>query len=131
MSHRILIADDEPNHRRCLSISLRLEGYEVFEAADGQQALDVLAEHPIDVLVCDLMMPRIDGLELSRRMRFAYPGTRIILMSAYHLTCAQLERAQVGEIRFLPKPYEFRQLEQYLAACLGTVSPSEPVAVAL
>src|SRR5689334_13178197 len=103
MSHRILIADDEPNHRRCLSISLRLEGYEVFEAADGQQALEVLAENPIDVLICDLMMPRIDGLELCRRMRFAYPNTRIILMSAYHLTCAQLERAQVGDIRFLPK----------------------------
>ena len=119
MSHRILIADDEPNHRRCLSISLRLEGYEVVEAGDGQQALDALAEGPIDVLVCDLMMPRIDGQELARRMRFAYPNTKIILMSAYHLTRAQLERAQVGEIRFLPKPYEFRQLEQHLAACLG------------
>jgi CheY-like chemotaxis protein len=131
MSHRILIADDEPNHRRCLSISLRLEGYEVFEAADGQQALDVLAEEQIDVLVCDLMMPRIDGLELSRRMRFAYPNTRIILMSAYHLTCAQLERAQAGDIRFLPKPYEFRQLEQHLAACLGTGAPNAQIAVAL
>ena len=131
MSHRILIADDEPNHRRCLSISLRLEGYEVLEAADGQQALDALADGPIDVLICDLMMPRIDGLELSRRMRFAYPNTRVILMSAYHLTCAQIERAQVGDIRFLPKPYEFRQLETHLAACLGNGSPSKPVAVAL
>ena len=131
MSNRILIADDEPNHRRCLSISLRLEGYEVVEAGDGQQALDALAEGPIDVLVCDLMMPRIDGLELARRMRFAYPNTKIILMSAYHLTRAQLERAQVGEIRFLPKPYEFRQLEQHLAACLGQPQPDELVAVAL
>ena len=131
MPHRILIADDEPNHRRCLSISLRLEGYDVVEAGDGQQALEALAEGPIDVLVCDLMMPRIDGLELARRMRFAYPNTKIILMSAYHLTRAQLERAQVGEIRFLPKPYEFRQLEQHLAACLGTPVVSEPVAVAL
>jgi CheY-like chemotaxis protein len=130
MSHRILIADDEPNHRRCLSISLRLEGYEVMEAADGQQALDVLAEGPVDIVVCDLMMPRVDGLELARRMRFAYPTTKIILMSAYHLTRAQLERAQVGEIRFLPKPYEFRQLEQHLAACLGT-SPGPEVALAL
>lgn len=131
MSHRILIADDEPNHRRCLSISLRLEGYEVVEAGDGQQALDALAEGPIDVLVCDLMMPRIDGLELARRMRFAYPNTKIILMSAYHLTRAQLERAQVGEIRFLPKPYEFRQLEQHLAACLGQPAVGDRVAVAL
>jgi CheY-like chemotaxis protein len=131
MSHRILIADDEPNHRRCLSISLRLEGYEVVEAGDGQQALEALADGPIDVLVCDLMMPRIDGLELARRMRFAYPNTKIILMSAYHLTRAQLERAQVGEIRFLPKPYEFRQLEQHLAACLGQQPAAGSVALAL
>jgi CheY-like chemotaxis protein len=124
MSHRILIADDEPNHRRSLSISLRLEGYEVTEAADGEQALEALAEAPVDVVVCDLMMPRVDGLELARRMRFAYPGTKVILMSAYHLTRAQLERAQVGEIRFLPKPYEFDQLEQHLAACLGSPAPT-------
>jgi DNA-binding response OmpR family regulator len=103
----------------------------VLEAADGQQALEALAGSPVDVLICDLMMPRIDGLELSRRMRFAYPSTRIILMSAYHLTCAQIERAQVGEIRFLPKPYEFRQLEAHLAACLGTGAPNAQIAVAL
>lgn len=130
MSHRILIADDEPNHRRCLSISLRLEGHEVLEAGDGQQALEALAQAPVDVLICDLMMPRIDGLELARRMRFAYPATKIILMSAYHLTRAQLERAQVGEIRFLPKPYEFRMLEQHLAECFAD-APQDAVAAAL
>src|SRR4051812_27241801 len=115
MSNRILIVDDEINHRRSLSISIRMEGYEVLEASDGQHALDTLKRERIDVVVCDLMMPRIDGLELARRMRFAHPGTRVILMSAYHLTRAQLERAQVGEIAFLPKPYCFDMLREQLA----------------
>ena len=118
MSHRILIVDDEANHRRSLSISLRMEGYEVVEAADGEHALTTIASQPVDVVVCDLMMPRVDGLELARRLRFAYPRTRVILMSAYHLTRAQLERAQVGEIGFLPKPYAFEQLQVQLERCL-------------
>jgi two-component system response regulator MprA len=119
MSHRILIVDDEINHRRSLSISIRMEGYEALEAADGQYALETLKRERVDVVVCDLMMPRIDGLELARRLRFTHPGTRVILMSAYHLTRAQLERAQVGEVGFLPKPYCFETLREQLESLLA------------
>ncbi len=120
MSHRILIVDDEINHRRSLSISIRMEGYEVLEAFDGQHALETLKREPVDIVLCDLMMPRIDGLELARRLRFAHPGTRVVLMSAYHLTRAQLERAQVGEIAFLPKPYCFETLRAQLARLVSS-----------
>jgi CheY-like chemotaxis protein len=129
MQPRILIADDESNHRRCLSISLRMEGYEVVEAPDGQRALEVLARLPVDVLVCDLMMPRIDGLELARRARLAYPATGIVLTSAYHLTQLQLERAQVGDIRFLPKPYPFEELMRHLCECIACATRETQVAV--
>ncbi len=128
---RILIVDDEANHRSSLSISMRLEGYEVFEAADGQHALETLKRQPVDVVVCDLMMPRIDGLELARRLRFAHPGTRVILMSAYHLTQTQLERAQVGEIGFLPKPYAFEQLQTLLQGSRLAVGSESSLQVAL
>lgn len=123
MSHRILIVDDEGNHRRALSIGLRMEGFEVLEAADGQHALEALKREPVDVVIADLMMPRVDGLELARRLRFAYPRTKIILMSAYHLTRAQLERAHVGEISFLPKPYQFGQLRAQLDSALRPIEP--------
>ncbi len=134
MAQRILIVDDEGNHRRSLSISLRMEGFEVLEAADGQHALDTLKRESVDIVVADLMMPRVDGLELARRLRFAYPRTKMILMSAYHLTRAQLDRAQVGDIGFLPKPYQFEQLKAQLDAALGkspAVSSSASLAVAL
>lgn len=119
MTYRILIADDEANHRRCLSISLRMEGYDVLEASDGQHALEQLSRMPIHVVVCDLMMPRVDGLELARRTKLSYPDTGIVLMSAYHLTRSQLERAQVGDIRFLPKPYAFPELMSHLGDCIA------------
>lgn len=131
MSHRILIVDDEANHRRSLSISLRMEGYEVIEAPDGEHALAKIAEQAVDIVVCDLMMPRVDGLELARRLRFTHPTTRVILMSAYHLTRAQLERAQVGEIGFLPKPYAFEQLRAQLDSCLSDLTAKQDLAVAL
>jgi DNA-binding response OmpR family regulator len=133
MAHRILIVDDEGNHRRSLSISLRMEGFEVLEAADGQHALDTLKRESVDIVVADLMMPRVDGLELARRLRVAYPRTKMILMSAYHLTRAQIDRAQVGDIGFLPKPYQFEQLKAQLDAALGksTLSSSASLAVAL
>ena len=131
MSHRILIVDDEANHRRSLSISLRMEGFEVVEAADGEQALDKIAEQRVDIVVCDLMMPRVDGLELARRLRFTHPNTRVILMSAYHLTRAQLERAQVGDIGFLPKPYAFEQLRTQLDSFIAASEAKPDMAVAL
>jgi two-component system response regulator MprA len=77
------------------------------------------------------MMPRVDGLELARRLRFTHPTTRVILMSAYHLTRAQLERAQVGEIGFLPKPYAFEQLRAQLDSCLSELAAKQDLAVAL
>jgi len=117
MAQRILIVDDETNHRRALTISLRMEGYEVLEAADGQSALEVLSNEHADVVVADLMMPRVDGLELARRLRFSQPHIKLILMSAYHLTRAQIDRAQVGDIRFLPKPYPFEMLAKLLQDC--------------
>lgn len=135
MSHRILIVDDEANHRRSLSISLRMEGYDVVEASDGEHALSTIAAQPadlqVDIVICDLMMPRVDGLELARRLRFAHPQTRVILMSAYHLTRAQLERAQVGEIGFLPKPYAFEQLQVQLARCTESLTAQPGIAVGL
>ena len=126
MSHRILIVDDEINHRRSLSISMRMEGYEVLEASDGQHALEIMKRERVDIVLCDLMMPRIDGLELARRLRFSHPATRVMLMSAYHLTRAQLERAQVGEIAFLPKPYCFETLRAQLARLAGSTDVAAP-----
>jgi CheY-like chemotaxis protein len=136
MTYRVLIADDASNHRRSLSISLRMEGFEVLEAADGQRALDVMANCAVDVVVCDLMMPRIDGLELARRLQFHYPSTGVILTSAYHLTRLQLERAEVADIRFLPKPYPFTELMRLLGECvqaapMARAMPSRPLAVSL
>lgn len=114
MSRCILIVDDEENHRRSLSIGLRLDGWSVLEAEDGEAALRVLDAHAVDVAIVDLMMPGINGLDLARRLRFRYPATRVVLTSAYHLSERQIERAAVGAVAFLPKPYRLDDLSEFL-----------------
>ena len=66
---RVLVVDDEPAVRRALERALKLDDYEVSLAADGQEALDALAADPADAVVLDIAMPRVDGLEVTRRMR--------------------------------------------------------------
>jgi len=122
MSRRILIVDDEVNHRKALAIGLRIEGYTVLEAEDGRAALEVLAHETVDMAIVDLMMPGINGLDLCRRMRFRHPEVPIVLTSAYHLSQRQLERAEIRVLGFLPKPFEMDALVEFLRAKLDPVA---------
>ena len=125
MGARILIVDDEDNHRKSLAIGLRLESFEVLEARDGEEALDLLESDPnVHVAIVDLMMPGINGLDLARRLRFRCPGTKVVLTSAYHLSERQLERADVGAIGFVPKPYHIDELIAFLKARLAQDGPA-------
>jgi CheY-like chemotaxis protein len=112
---RVLIVDDEENQRRTLAIGLRLEGFEVMVAASGTEALRLLAGPPtVDVAMIDLMMPGLNGLELARQIRRAFPHVRVVLSSAYHLSARQVERADCGAVGFVPKPYKITELCSFL-----------------
>lgn len=119
MPAKILIVDDEENHRKTLGIGLRLEGYSVLEAADGDEGLIQLEREPVDLAIVDLMMPGMNGLEFARRVRFRHPRTRVVLTSAYHLTERQLERAAAGVIGFVAKPYSLDELVSFLSRKLS------------
>jgi DNA-binding NtrC family response regulator len=111
---RVLIVDDEDNQVRALTIGLRLEGFEVGIARDAESALQVLKIEPADVAILDLMMPGTNGMELARKVRDLYPGVRVVLTSAYHLSETQLTRADCGVVGFVPKPYVLGELADFL-----------------
>jgi DNA-binding response OmpR family regulator len=128
---RVLIVDDEENQRRTLAIGLRLEGFDIAVAGSSQEAIRALgaAGHDggrpgIDLALIDLMMPGLNGLELARQIRRLYPGVRVVLSSAYHLSARQVERADCGAIGFVPKPYRLAELCSFLRAKAQAVSPS-------
>ncbi len=109
---RILIADDEYNIRAVLRMHLELEGCEVLEAKDGQEAVEV-AEHGYpDVIVMDLMMPRLDGFEAAHQLRasFATRHIPIIMLTAVLDKATRLRGLTDGVNDFLTKPYEPREL---------------------
>lgn len=104
MAGTILVADDEVLARQSIAEVLREEGYRVYEAANGQAALDVLEEVEIDVVLSDLKMPGVDGLEVLRTVRDRYPQTMVLLMTAYASVETVVEALRLGAQDYLLKP---------------------------
>ena len=115
---RVLVVDDEPAVRRALERALTLDNYTVELAADGQEALDALAAAPADAVVLDLMMPRIDGLEVARRMRRAGDRTPILMLTARDAVDDRVTGLDVGADDYLVKPFALRELQARLRALL-------------
>ena len=115
---RVLVVDDEPAVRRALERALTLDNYEVELAADGQEALDALATAPADAVVLDMMMPRVDGLEVARRMRRAGDRTPILMLTARDAIDDRVTGLDVGADDYLVKPFALRELQARLRALL-------------
>jgi two-component system, OmpR family, response regulator MprA len=115
---RVLVVDDEPAVRRALERALTLDNYTVELAADGQEALDALAQSPADAVVLDIMMPRIDGLEVARRMRKAGDHTPILMLTARDAVDDRVTGLDVGADDYLVKPFALRELQARLRALL-------------
>jgi two-component system response regulator AtoC len=103
---RILVADDEHELRAFLADALTSAGHEVIEAADGEEAYRRLAAGPFDLLLTDLQMPRLDGMELVRRVRRDSPGLAIIVLTAHGSVAGAVEAMKLGAFDFLEKPIE-------------------------
>jgi cyclic di-GMP phosphodiesterase len=120
-SERILIADDEPENRRLLRELLDPLGYQIVEAADGEQALASVAEHVPDLVLLDLMMPKRDGYEVCREMKND-PRTRlvpIIVLTTLDLMTDKLKAIDIGADDFLNKPFNTVELTTRIRSLLS------------
>ena len=113
---KVLVVDDEPAVRRALERALRLENHEVTLAADGEEALDQLASQPVDAVILDVMMPKLDGLEVCRRMRQAGDRTPVLMLTARDAIDDRVEGLDVGADDYLVKPFALRELQARLRA---------------
>jgi two-component system response regulator MprA len=115
---RILVVDDEPAVREAIRRSLAFEGYDTALAADGLAALDqVAAVHP-DVIVLDVLMPRMDGLTTARRLRAAGVTTPILMLTARDTVGDRVTGLDAGADDYLVKPFELDELLARLRALL-------------
>ena len=107
---RILIVEDEPQLLAMLSAVLEDEGYAVQTAADGLAALDLITASPPDLLITDVMMPRLDGWALLARVREQDQTLPVIVMSAVDLRLRRQEAPLPDHTVFLPKPFDIATL---------------------
>jgi DNA-binding response OmpR family regulator len=115
---RVLVVDDEPAVRRALERALKLDSYDVELAADGEEALDRLVQSDIDAVVLDIAMPRLDGLEVCRRMRTAGDRTPVLMLTARDAIDDRVEGLDVGADDYLVKPFAMNELVARLRALL-------------
>jgi len=120
---RILVVDDDLSMREFLELMLTREGYEVSLAPSGQAALDMAGETPFDLVITDIRMKHIDGLEVLKQIKSMNPETVVILISAFATAETAVIAMNEGAFDFFPKPFQVEELKAVIsrALALGTV----------
>jgi two-component system, OmpR family, response regulator MprA len=120
---RILVVDDEPAVRDAVERALRLDGHDVLLAANGGEALETLDARPPDAVVLDLLMPRVDGLELCRRMRRRGDRTPVLMLTARDAVSDRVAGLDAGADDYLVKPFALEELLARVRALLRRAVP--------
>ncbi|CEK16011.1 sigma-54-dependent transcriptional regulator [Chthonomonas calidirosea] len=110
-SLNILIVDDEPNIRRALQALFMPEGHTVFTAENGQRALEYAKSQPIDVLICDLIMPGLSGVEVLQQIKRLHPNCVAIILTAYGTIRSAVEATRCGAFDYLQKPFDIDEIK--------------------
>jgi len=124
----ILLVDDEEAIQKMLSFPLRRDGYEVIEARDGEAALTRFAEEKVDLVVLDLALPKLDGLEVCRRLR-AQSAVPIIMLTARDEEIDKVIGLEIGADDYITKPFSIREFRSRVRALLrraSVTSATEP-----
>jgi len=116
-SARILLVDDEEAIQTLLAYPLRKEGYDVVAARDGRQALDLFAAQRFDLVVLDVMMPRLDGIEVCRRLR-SRSQVPIIMLTARDDEVDKVLGLEIGADDYITKPFSVREFSSRVKAAL-------------
>ena len=122
---RILLVDDEQSVQTLLSYPLRKEGYDVVQATDGHQALARFDEETFDLVVLDLMLPKVDGLEVCRRLR-SRSSVPIIMLTAKSEEIDKVVGLELGADDYITKPFSLREFSSRIKAALRRAEMSQP-----
>jgi two-component system, OmpR family, response regulator len=129
---RILLVDDEQSIQTLLSYPLRRDGYDVVSAVDGQEALQRFSEARFDLVILDLMLPKLDGIEVCRRMR-SRSQVPIIMLTAKGDEIDKVVGLEMGADDYITKPFSMREFRSRVKAALrrsrmvGAAADEEPI----
>ena len=123
---RVLIIDDEPNVRLTFRTALESSGYTVTEAAGGERGLMRLQEFPADLILLDLKMPGVGGMDVLRLLRDAGESTPVVMVTAHGSIPDAVEAMKLGAVDFLSKPLTPEALRRVAAEVIRRHAPTEP-----
>ncbi len=109
-SYTLLIADDEPNIRRVLEALFTKEGYTVLTAENGRKAMELANANQIDILISDLIMPDINGVELLQKVKQVHPQCSAVIVTAYGSIKTAVEAMKLGAFNYLTKPFDIDEV---------------------
>ncbi len=110
MAYSILVVDDEALTLRTISRALREEGFDVFVAMSGEEALQVFSTERPDLMLLDVVLPGVDGIEVLRQIKRENPAAIVVMMSAYHMVERAVEAMKLGAYDYLVKPFHLADM---------------------
>jgi DNA-binding response OmpR family regulator len=121
MAKRVLVVDDEPNIVMSLRFLMEREGFEVEVAPTGEAALEALGQAPADLVLLDVMMPKLDGFEVCQRIRGnpVWAGTKIVMLTAKGREVERDKGLALGADEYVTKPFSTRELVARVKQILG------------
>ncbi len=125
-SEKILVVDDTEELREALVEFIREEGYEVFGAGNGIEALDVLKDGHIDVVLSDIHMPEMDGYKLTKKIKSEYSKTGVIVMTAYTSIYSEGDIRKIGADEFITKPFSFTEVIEKIERVIFMMKSLKP-----
>jgi len=122
---RILVVDDEKSMREFLEIMLSQEGYDVTLAESGNKACQILDKHGFDLVITDIRMKDVDGIDVLKKSKAVQPGTRVVLISAFATAETAVEAMKEGAYDYIPKPFKVNEFKAIVEEAL--LSKEKPV----
>jgi DNA-binding NtrC family response regulator len=121
----LLIADDEPNIRRVLQAIFQKDGYEVYVAENGVRALEVAAAHPVDVLITDLIMPDMNGVELLQKIKQNHVGVVAVMITAYATIKTCVDAMRYGASDYITKPFDMDEIRAVVKRAIARAAEEQ------
>jgi DNA-binding response OmpR family regulator len=128
VAEKLLIIEDDPAIQRGLQMNLRLEGYDVLGALDGEEGLRLWRQHHPDLIILDLMLPKRDGIEVLHEIRAADPDTRVLILSSKDHEGDKVLGLSVGADDYVTKPFGLAELLARIRASLRRARREGPAA---
>ncbi len=114
----VLVVDDDPQFRHLLDKALEKVGYTVMTAVDGEEAFDLFQKNKFDLVVTDVLMPNVNGIELVKKIKDENPWVPVVLISGFEEESSIRKKLKRDDIYFLRKPFSLRDLETIIAKIL-------------